>query len=87
MTSAAPVATRPAAADEKTNNNATAKGGGKQQQQQSDAFDGATAAAFNGAASAVAPRRELRRLREGDAFILDINAGDRQCLMHARASR
>ena len=32
-------------------------------------------------------RRPLRRLREGDAFILDINAGDRQCMMHARASR
>ena len=81
MTSAAPVACRAATADEKTNN-ATAKGGGKQKQQ-SDAFDGTTAAT----ASAAAPRRELRRLREGDAFILDINAGDRQCLMHARTSR
>ena len=78
MTSAAPVATR-AAADEKANN-ATK---GKKQQLQSDA-DGA-ATTINGAAAA--PRRELRRLREGDAFILDINAGDRQCLMHARESR
>jgi hypothetical protein len=84
MTSAAPVAIHATAADEKTNN-ATAKGGGKQKQQ-SDADAAATAATFNGAAFA-APRRELRRLREGDAFILDINAGDRQCLMHARASR
>ena len=58
---------------------------GKQQQQS----DAAAALAIDGA-TAAAPstrRRELRRLREGDAFILDINAGDRQCLMHARAGR
>ena len=56
---------------------------GKQQQQS----DAAAALAIDGTAAAPAPRRELRRLGEGDAFILDINAGDRQCLMHARASR
>lgn len=38
-------------------------------------------------ASAAAPARPLRRLQEGEAFILDINAGDRQCLMYARSSR
>lgn len=31
--------------------------------------------------------RPLRRLQEGEAFILDINAGDRQCLMYAKANR
>ena len=49
--------------------------------------DAAAAMDENPFSNAAAPRRELRRLREGDAFILDINAGDRQCLMHARASR
>ena len=62
---------------------APAKGKGKQK---SAAAGAAPATAIDGAAAAAAPRRELRRLREGDAFILDIN-GDRQCLMHARASR
>lgn len=82
MTTATPVTTRVAIGEKATNNTATAK------QQQSDVAIAAAAPA-NAIDGAEAPPtvRPLRRLKEGDAFILDINAGDRQCLMHARASR
>jgi hypothetical protein len=82
MTSAALAVATHVVVDER-DTRAPAKGKGKQK---SAAAAAAPATAIDGAAAAAAPRRELRRLREGDAFILDIN-GDRQCLMHARASR
>lgn len=88
MTSAAYVASRTAALNAGEKGAASAKAGSNKQ---ADAIDGSAAAPPAAAAVAAAASRRtprpLRRLKEGDAFILDINAGDRQCLMHARASR
>ena len=87
MTSAAPTASLHAAVEKTGAQPVVAAKVGSMQQAMNGNAVAAAAAPSSPAAPSRRPARPLRRLREGEAFILDINGGDRQCLMHARASR
>lgn len=93
MTSAAPAASKASldcggAEKSKVAGNKDAAAANAKAKQADAAVAAAVAAANGGVDSGSSPHaRPLRRLREGEAFILDINGGDRQCLMYAKANR